>query len=392
MTERLAQLAEMDVQKLPEENDFLAFNDAELKNAKKFLKNLGHGGVQTNSAVAFETVASGEGLKRCYVGRQALVNITTKDRNGDLVKVGHSSFTAELLTSSGSGGSSGGSGNGGDVVLASGDVMDNKNGTYDLVYSVPEAGTYLLEVKLYGQHIKGSPFRVKVYPAESAAADGSGLDLLRAGSGTGSTSKLTKTQAIKQRGTKRPSSSRSVGSNRKSNPIEDDLLQKIGIKGRNKGEFTNPQGVYTNNGKILVADSNNQCVQVFSSQGDFRLRFGTRGRNPGQLQRPTGVAVTVNGNYLVADYDNKWVSIFSKEGKYLNKMGTGKLLGPKGVCVDHSGHIIVVDNKASCVFVFQSTGKLIHKFGSRGNEPHQFAGQYSTHNVFTHIVVLVDGG
>ena len=348
MTERLAQLADMDIQKLPEENDFLAFNDTELKSAKKFLKNLG--GVQTNSAVAFETVASGEGLKRCYVGRQALVNITTKDRNGDLVKVGHSSFTAEVASSGGE--------------LTAADVMDNKNGTYDLVYAIPEPGTYQLDIKLYGQHIKGSPFRVKGY-AESDSLERSG-----------STSKIPKTSAIKQRGTKRPSSSRSVGSNRKSNPIEDDLLQKIGIKGRNKGEFTNPQGVYTNNGKILVADSNNQCVQVFSSQGDFKLRFGTRGRNAGQLQRPTGVAVTMNGNYLVADYDNKWVSIFSKEGKYMNKIGTGKLLGPKGVCVDHSGHIIVVDNKASCVFVFQSTGKLIHKFGSRGNEPHQFAGWY----------------
>ena len=352
MTERLAQLAEMDIQKLPEENDFLAFNDSELKNARKFLKNLG--GVQTNSAVAFETVASGEGLKRCYVGRQALVNITTKDRHSDLVKIGHSSFTAELTSGSG------GSGNTDRIIP---EVMDNKNGTYDLIYTIPEPGIYQLDIKLFGQHIKGSPYRIKGY-SESDSLDKSG-----------SSTKIPKTSAVKQRGTKRPSSSRSVGSNRKSNPVEDDLLMKIGTKGRNKGEFTNPQGVCSNGGRILVADSNNQCVQVYSNQGEFKLRFGARGRNAGQLQRPTGVAVTMNGNFLVADYDNKWVSIFSKEGKYLNKIGTGKLLGPKGVCVDNSGHIIVVDNKASCVFVFQSTGKLIHKFGSRGNEPHQFAGE-----------------
>ena len=38
----------------------------------------------------------------------------------------------------------------------------------------------------------------------------------------------------------------------------------LGTKGRNKGEFTNLQGVAAStSGKILIADSNNQCVQVW---------------------------------------------------------------------------------------------------------------------------------
>lgn len=41
-----------------------------------------------------------------------------------------------------------------------------------------------------------------------------------------------------------------------------------------------------------------------------------RGRSPGQLQRPTGVAVHPSGDIIIADYDNKWVSIFNSEGKY----------------------------------------------------------------------------
>ena len=75
-------------------------------------------------------------------------------------------------------------------------------------------------------------------------------------------SKIPRTAVVKQKGTKRPSSSRSHGStNRRSNPIEDDLLFKVGVKGRNKGEFTNPQGLCCTSGRVLVADSNNQvCV------------------------------------------------------------------------------------------------------------------------------------
>lgn len=55
------------------------------------------------------------------------------------------------------------------------------------------------------------------------------------------------------------------------------------------------------------------------------MRFGIRGRTPGQLQRPTGVAVHPNGDIIIADYDNKWVSIFSSEGKFK----VGKALRPR---------------------------------------------------------------
>ena len=76
----------------------------------------------------------------------------------------------------------------------------------------------------------------------------------------------------------------------------------------------------TNGDRILIADSNNQCVQVFEAEkGRCLLKFGTRGRMAGMFQRPTGVAVTPNGNYLIADYDNKWVSMHSPESKYLGR-------------------------------------------------------------------------
>lgn len=69
--------------------------------------------------------------------------------------------------------------------------------------------------------------------------------------------------------------------------------------------------------RVLVADSNNQAVQVFAPSGECRLKFGTPGRAPGKIQRPTGVAVSQSGNFLVADYDNKWISVFGPDGKYL---------------------------------------------------------------------------
>ncbi|XP_025049506.1 LOW QUALITY PROTEIN: tripartite motif-containing protein 2-like [Alligator sinensis] len=181
---------------------------------------------------------------------------------------------------------------------------------------------------------------------------------------------------IRQKAVRRPSSMYSSGK-KKENPIEDELIFRVGSRGREKGEFTNLQGISTSSsGRIVVADSNNQCVQVFSNEGQFRLRFGVRGRSPGQLQRPTGVTVDTNGDIIIADYDNRWISVFSPEGKFKTKIGAGRLMGPKGVAVDRNGHIIVVDNKACCVFTFQPNGKLVTKFGSRGTAERQFAGPH----------------
>ena len=82
----------------------------------------------------------------------------------------------------------------------------------------------------------------------------------------------------------------------------------MGARGRGRGEFLNPQGVaVTLKGDLLVTDSNNQNVQMFTrsvisvivmmmttlfrSSGVFIQRWGTRGRFPGQLQRPTGITL-----------------------------------------------------------------------------------------------------
>uniref|UniRef100_F7AUU5 Tripartite motif-containing protein 2 n=1 Tax=Xenopus tropicalis TaxID=8364 RepID=F7AUU5_XENTR len=317
MSDKLNELAEQDFPLQPHENDQLDFI-VETEGLKKSIHNLGT--ILTTNAVASETVATGEGLRQSVIGQPMSVTITTKDKDGELCKTGSAYISAELFTPDGS--------------VTDGEVVDNKN--------------------------EGVKRRVK--------SPGSGH--------------------VKQKAVKRPASMYSTGK-RKENPIEDDLIFRVGsrkdedvrsltgTKGRNKGEFTNLQGVAAStNGKILIADSNNQCVQIFSNDGQFKSRFGIRGRSPGQLQRPTGVAVHPSGDIIIADYDNKWVSIFSADGKFKTKIGSGKLMGPKGVSVDRNGHIIVVDNKACCVFIFQPNGKIVTRFGSRGNGDKQFAGPH----------------
>uniref|UniRef100_A0AC11CY09 Tripartite motif containing 2 n=2 Tax=Ovis aries TaxID=9940 RepID=A0AC11CY09_SHEEP len=350
MSEKLSELADQDFPLHPRENDQLDFI-VETEGLKKSIHNLGT--ILTTNAVASETVATGEGLRQTIIGQPMSVTITTKDKDGELCKTGNAYLTAELSTPDGS--------------VADGEILDNKNGTYEFLYTVQKEGDFTLSLRLYDQHIRGSPFKLKVIRSADVSPTTEGVKRRVKSPGSGH---------VKQKAVKRPASMYSTGK-RKENPIEDDLIFRVGTKGRNKGEFTNLQGVAAStSGKILIADSNNQCVQIFSNDGQFKSRFGIRGRSPGQLQRPTGVAVHPSGDIIIADYDNKWVSIFSSDGKFKTKIGSGKLMGPKGVSVDRNGHIIVVDNKACCVFIFQPNGKIVTRFGSRGNGDRQFAGPH----------------
>lgn len=348
MLSKLQELAKLSVQTKAGENDFLKFS-CDLEVISKCITNLGI--IQSNSAVPHETVASGDGLKRSAVGVQTVVMISTKNHKGEIVKSGGAPLTAKFDSADGR-----------EITTS---INDNKNGTYDVIYTPSKEGIYMLDIRLFNEHIRNSPFRVKVVKDEAKLSPRS-------------PSSNVPVRSVRQRATRRPhSASGAVRTQKRSNPIEDDLVLVIGSHGRNKGEFTNPQGIAcSSNGRIVVADSTNQSVQVFTNEGEIKLKFGIRGRSSGQLQRPTGVAVAANGNFAIADYDNKWVNIFSPEGKYINKIAAGKLVGPKGIAVDKNNNLVVVDNRASTILVFTPSGKLLSKFGSRGSTEQQLCGPH----------------
>ncbi|XP_041114678.1 tripartite motif-containing protein 3-like isoform X1 [Polyodon spathula] len=348
MSERVGSLARQDFPERPHENDHLDCV-VETEGLRRSIQNLGV--LITTSAVGHTSVATGEGLRHTLVGHQTSVTITTKDKDGELVKTGNAILRAEITAPDGS--------------YTEAEVVDNKNGTYEVIYTLKSDGEFSLSLLLYNQPVRGSPFRLRSVKASDVPQSPDDVKRrVKSPSGGGH---------VRQKAVRRPSSMYSTGK-KKENPIEDDMIYRVGTRGREKGEFTNLQGISASgNGRIVVADSNNQCIQVFSNDGQFKLRFGVRGRSPGQLQRPTGVTVDMNGDIIVADYDNRWISIFSSDGKFKNKIGAGRLMGPKGVAVDRNGHIIAVDNKACCVFIFQSNGKLVTKFGARGTSDRQFA-------------------
>jgi DNA-binding beta-propeller fold protein YncE len=89
----------------------------------------------------------------------------------------------------------------------------------------------------------------------------------------------------------------------------------------------------------------------------------------GNLNYPTGVAVDLSGNYLVADSQNNLIQIFTPSGQYYSELGSISLtstlttgsntnpppppfITPQGVAVDKTGKYIVVDSGNNRILAF----------------------------------------
>ncbi len=75
--------------------------------------------------------------------------------------------------------------------------------------------------------------------------------------------------------------------------------------------FVRPNGVVVDDeGHIIVADSRNDRIQIFSSSGMFLRKFGVKGNGPGEFDRPSGVCISPDGHVVVVDFGNDRVQVF----------------------------------------------------------------------------------
>jgi hypothetical protein len=56
--------------------------------------------------------------------------------------------------------------------------------------------------------------------------------------------------------------------------------------------------------------NNKNKFQVFSSSGVFLRKFGSNGKEPGQFDRPSGIAISNEGLIYIVDFGNNRVQVF----------------------------------------------------------------------------------
>ena len=147
-----------------------------------------------------------------------------------------------------------------------------------------------------------------------------------------------------------------------------------------EGEVGRVAGIVYNpvNNRIVVSDSVNHQLLVYSLDGEMLNTIGQRGGEKGFFNFPTHLSVNEkNGDLFVTDSMNFRIQRFDHQGKFLSAFGSlGRTIGtfskPKGVALDSLGHVYVVDGIYDTVQIFNPEGELLMNFGRSGIQPGHF--------------------
>jgi DNA-binding beta-propeller fold protein YncE len=100
-----------------------------------------------------------------------------------------------------------------------------------------------------------------------------------------------------------------------------------------------------------VADTGNNRIQVFSSNGTFITKWGGQyGGRDGEMRSPAGIALdSSSGNVYVADTGNNRIQVFSSNGTFITKWGGqygagySVMRSPAGIALDQEDNVYVAD-------------------------------------------------
>jgi DNA-binding beta-propeller fold protein YncE len=149
-------------------------------------------------------------------------------------------------------------------------------------------------------------------------------------------------------------------------------LKSWGTLGSRDYQFNSPSGISVDaSGNVFVADTGNDRIQKFDSQGNFLWKFGSLGSGNTQFDSPLGVAVGSSSLIYVADMNNNLIKVFNGTGNFVQSIGAGQLSHPEGVAVNQGDYdVYVADTGHSRILDFFSGGSIT--FGTDGTGNGQF--------------------
>ncbi|HEX3151499.1 MAG TPA: phage tail protein [Gemmataceae bacterium] len=140
-------------------------------------------------------------------------------------------------------------------------------------------------------------------------------------------------------------------------------ISDFGGLGSQPRQFDAPRGLAMVRGALVVSDTGNHRVQVFSPPPYALLQLwgrdgGTAGNGTKEFRWPWGVASDHCGNIYVADRGNGRIQKIALDGTWLATIGAGALSDPTELAVSPLGTLAVIDGTV------HSTGGAVHLFKS----------------------------
>ena len=139
------------------------------------------------------------------------------------------------------------------------------------------------------------------------------------------------------------------------------FISRIGREGKGELEFDFPFGLTINelNGDIYICDFNNNRIQILNKDFSFKCQFGKD-----TLKSPRDVNLSKE-YILVLDSSNPCLHLFSHSyilQKSVISRGKGmQVVNPYFFFIDQTNNILISDRDSNSIHIFNSQFKLFHK-------------------------------
>ncbi|EDO46643.1 predicted protein, partial [Nematostella vectensis] len=266
----------------------------------------------------------GKGLQEGYPGHASQFTVATGSSTGRMCYAKGDCVTVRISDPKGK--------------LLSNDIDDRRDGRYNVTFTPQSLGYHSVSVFVNNNPIKNSPFTVDVRERYQ-------------------------------------------------------LKQVFSAVGGSPEQFQQPRAVAASlNGELAVADSGNHRIQLFDCQGKqlkYLRQFGSAGTHKGGMRWPSGVTFDSENNILISDTENNRIQIFSKHKDIVLAFGQTELENPQGICVNDKGHIAVCSGGQNPgVKIYSEDGKFLKHFNNPENG--RFPA-YLTYNSGRYFVSYSDG-
>ncbi len=131
------------------------------------------------------------------------------------------------------------------------------------------------------------------------------------------------------------------------------------------GPFNLPTGLdVSESGEIFIADGYANCqVHRFSADGRHLASWGQPGSGPGEFVLPHDVWLDSRGRVLVADRENDRIQLFTQAGEFIGIWPT-PLIGVAAIWVDAQGYVYVPEHNSGQFSVLNLDGERLARWGS----------------------------
>ena len=150
----------------------------------------------------------------------------------------------------------------------------------------------------------------------------------------------------------------------------------IGKKGSGPGEFHRPVGItqQRTTGRYFISEITNNRIQVLDENFTQRMFVGEKGSELGQLKHQWGVTVSEEGRLVVCDSDNQRIQVFDvnsdNEARFISMVELDSK--PRDVVMEEgTGRLFVSLSGSNQIGIVSMDGQLVSSFGSQGSNAGQ---------------------